>query len=59
MRMKIIEYCRSNKKRILSVLAVDVVIFIMLFGKDQIHLYSIIFAVLSVYYSYLWIKYEM
>lgn len=59
MLMKIIKYCRSNKKRILSVLVVDVFIFMMLFSKEQIHLYSIIFAVLSVYYSYLWIKYEM
>lgn len=59
MLMKIIKYCRSNKKRILSVLVVDAFIFMMLFSKEQIHLYSIIFAVLSVYYSYLWIKYEM
>ncbi len=59
MLMKIINYCRINKKRILSVLAVDIVVLIMLFAKEQIHLYTIIFAGLLVYYSILWIKYEM
>ena len=59
MLMKIINYCRINKKRILSVLAVDIVVLIMLFAKEKIHLYTIIFAGLLVYYSILWIKYEM
>lgn len=59
MLMKIIEYCRSNKKRILSVLSVDTVIFIMLFVKKPLHLYTFIFAGICIYYSILWIKYEM